>query len=471
MNKLLLQKKKLENITKIIYNEHIDDKDIAIVMCNYTNYSINEIKLNNDNIKFFYFTNNENMDNIHVIVDDYHSAHINTNKNKELMIEKFYKTQLLNIDIFKAYKYIVFLEKNIIINDINNLANHIKSIIRDNYELYVYNNKNIIDEHKDAASLVLYKNTNLFKQVKKNTHNKIYNIHNSNFIIYKNCDKIKNMMNDWWNEINKYTLNDKISLSFVLHKNNIHYKILYDNIFRENNINLERININTQINLVNNILWINLDRSLFRRKYMENLLKDINTKNTRISAIDGLAYNFNKSNITCKRKHLTNYEIACTMSHLKTINYLKNINGDYFMICEDDITFDNIYLFDNNLETIIKNAPKFDILILFKFSDATFSSDYTKWNDFFNFNCYSTACYIISRSGINRLSSLFSYENDTFTFKTPIDVADIFIYKNVNTYIYKYNYISVLNNESTIHKNHLNLQKKYTECQFNIIYN
>jgi hypothetical protein len=60
--------------------------------------------------------------------------------------------------------------------------------------------------------------------------------------------------------------------------------------------------------------------------------------------------------------------------------------------------------------------------------------------------------------------------NDIYTFNKPIDVSDIFLYKNVDTYIYRYNYITVLNNDSTIHSEHLNWQKKYTEIQNNMIY-
>ena len=47
---------------------------------------------------------------------------------------------------------------------------------------------------------------------------------------------------------------------------------------------------NLPLNFISGIAWINLDRSLKRKKYMMNLLKDINIPNYRISAIDGKAY-------------------------------------------------------------------------------------------------------------------------------------------------------------------------------------
>ena len=110
MNKYILQKK-FKNI--LLSNNIINDNDIAIILCNYTNYNINPIKLNS-NIKWFYMTNctdiNVDINNIEIINDDYHTQYVNfnnnANKNKELLIEKFYKTQLLNLDKFKNYKYI-----------------------------------------------------------------------------------------------------------------------------------------------------------------------------------------------------------------------------------------------------------------------------------------------------------------------------------------------------------------------------
>lgn len=460
MNKFLFHKQ-FKNI-----NTNLSINNIAIIICNYTDYDIGEINLIYNNINTYYITNNnQHINNIKVINEQFHS-----NDNKDLMIEKFYKTQLLNIDKFNHYKYIVWIDKNVIIKDINNLYNSMIEIIKSGHDIYVLPCKNIKDEHHKFSKMAIYDNQKLLEQVRKNTTNKIYNLFNTQIIIYKNCPKIKHFMNKWWEEINNYSLHDGISFTYVLHLHNINYRVC-DIMYSIHNINTEMIDINTRIHFIDNILWINLDRSQNRKKYMENLL--ININNTRISAIDGNTYNhkLKVKNLVFDRREMSNYEIACTLSHLKAAHYLKNIMGKYFMICEDDISFNNIYLFDNNLKNIIENAPDFDILMLFKFSELNFTTDYTRWSDVFNFNIYSTASYIISRSGIDKICSLFHYNNDEFELFKPLDVADIFIYKNLNTYIYKYNYISVLNNESTIHPHHLKMHKKYTETQYNMIYN
>ena len=80
---------------------------------------------------------------------------------------------------------------------------------------------------------------------------------------------------------------------------------------------------------------------------------------------------------------LNNYEISNTLSHIKAINYLENIKGDYFLVCEDNISFNNIILIDKDLKTIISESPKFDILILNKTYLFNTTSTYVKWDNYY----------------------------------------------------------------------------------------
>jgi GR25 family glycosyltransferase involved in LPS biosynthesis len=234
----------------------------------------------------------------------------------------------------------------------------------------------------------------------------------------------------------------------------------------------------SNINFISGIVWINLDRSPQRKEYMKNLLKDINIPNFRISAIDGKAYKDIKSiygDIPLE-KNLSDSEIACTLSHIKAINYLKNIPGDYFIVCEDDISFNNIVLFDKNLKTIIKECPKFDILMLNKTYKKPICDIYAKWHDYyikFPFDhIASSVCYVISRSGINKIIKNAEYiNNNNFKLNKNIrlDVSDVYIYINLDTYVYKYDYISTLLEESTIHNNHLDYHKNNDDFQFGVI--
>ena len=208
--------------------------------------------------------------------------------------------------------------------------------------------------------------------------------------------------------------------------------------------------INSKINFIDHIIWINLIKCYDRKENMNNLLNNINIPNTRINAINGEYLNYYKLiNLGNEDKKLSNYEIACTMSHIKAIYKLKNMNGSFFMICEDDISFDNLKYFKKNLKDIITESPVFDILILNKICNEDINNNYIKWNDP-NINIYSTASYIISRNGINKICNLVDYNLHTFTFHKKINVADIFIYKYVNTYVYKYNFIDINLYNSTI---------------------
>ena len=128
---------------------------------------------------------------------------------------------------------------------------------------------------------------------------------------------------------------------------------------------------------------------------MTNLLNNLTISNSRISAIDGSIIDL--SFITNIDQHLTNYEKACTLSHIKAISFLENIDGEYFLVLEDDITFDNISLFNIDIKHIIENAPDFDILLLTKIMNdcnnlfMNYNNLYIKWIE----GIYSTAAYII----------------------------------------------------------------------------
>ena len=241
-----------------------------------------------------------------------------------------------------------------------------------------------------------------------------------------------------------------------------------DIIIKELQYNLDKINF------IDHIVWINLEKSERRRNNMNELLKNILVPNTRISAIDGdnkEIHNIIK-NIKLETK-LTNYEIACTLSHLKAINHLKNMNGNYFAVFEDDISFDNLVYFNKKLNDIILESPEFDILIISKNFKYELPLLYTSWNDFFNNNIYGTQSYIISRSGIEKICSYVQYINDMdFIFNNnnfTFDAADIYLYKIVNTIIYKYNFISLTHEDSTINNEYIEYAKECSYIQTNII--
>jgi mannosyltransferase OCH1-like enzyme len=266
----------------------------------------------------------------------------------------------------------------------------------------------------------------------------------------------------------------KISYNGYYEENNYintdHYSMMWKNrtVYNDMIINYKKINFITAI------VWIHLDRSTERKKNMEKLLKKIKIPNYKISAIDGNNINIKKifQNITLQRD-MNQYELACTLSHIKAITFLSKLQGEYFMVCEDDIEIRNIDFIQYNLREIIHNCPTFDILSLHKIYVNTLEEDYTNWNDHLNkfgelYQIGGTACYIISRSGINKITKISTLDSiDKFKFNKlhTFDVADMFLYQNTVTYFYKYNYISVSGLESNIHEDHLIQQNKYEEAE------
>jgi GR25 family glycosyltransferase involved in LPS biosynthesis len=348
-------------------------------------------------------------------------------KNNKVNIYEFYPTKPLNnkliLDIYQD-------KKEILIELI-----HIETIF------LIYNNKTIIVNKEITINSEQYKGKLEILTSKLNNNSIIK-------ITLIDLDKILDQFN-----------NNKEKVMYLINNNK------HDYIF---NLKIDY----SKINFIDKILWINLEISKTRRKNMENLLKNISLPNTRIDAIDGRNIKLPKLNFD---RSLTKYEFACLLSHIKAITSLKDIEGDYFMICEDDMSLNNTILFTKDLKEIIKNCPIFDILILQSTYFKEFNNEYEKWSDYYIKKPLSfvgcTGSYIISRSGINKITDNVKFIDDNnFIFNdsiNKINTSDIYLYKLVETYIYKYNFITANNNESTINNKYLKEFKKRNNIQRN----
>ena len=130
-------------------------------------------------------------------------------------------------------------------------------------------------------------------------------------------------------------------------------------------------------------------------------------------------------------------------------------------------------MFKHDLKHIISKCPPFDILLIYKtFFDDVLTETYTKWNDM-NKKPGGAVAYVISRQGINKFAKYNKINNNSIDTTNPFSVADDYIFKDLNTYIYKYNYIitsplidSTIHNHSCIHllceqMNNMDMQFKY----------
>jgi hypothetical protein len=209
------------------------EKDIAVITANIGKYDKEPSNISNlDNNEYFdwyYFTDevyNNNygwqyINNINEInIDKIH------NNNSNLMYSKFYKSQATKLNILNKYKYIIWLDSSIIINN-NNFVIDILNLLQNNknnfYIFEHYFRNTIREEYELSNTIAKYNNQNMYEQI-NNYYDKHYidnKIYETGFFIYKNTSNIINMLNDWWFEIKKYSYQCQLSLPYVIQKNNI----------------------------------------------------------------------------------------------------------------------------------------------------------------------------------------------------------------------------------------------------------
>ena len=278
------------------------------------------------------------------------------------------------------------------------------------------------------------------------THIKNIRNNNNTFLLCKKLNKIiiKNSYNNYY-QINNYI-------------NTTHYSIYWNNknVYHQHN----NVDYYSNINGIDAILWINLDRATERKQNMEIQLQNINCNKIRVSGIDGKQC----ENMIYKKygPDMTLNEICCTLSHFKAIYMASKLNGNYFLILEDDVIFEN-FIYSEPLIDIIKNAPEFDILNISKIHIQEMNNLYSPFQN----GIYGTQAYIISHNGINKLMQLFKYNEYTniFSLNNILKVADYYLYVNCNTIIYKYNLINETSYDSYIHP--ANLQGYILSTIFN----
>jgi GR25 family glycosyltransferase involved in LPS biosynthesis len=252
---------------------------------------------------------------------------------------------------------------------------------------------------------------------------------------------------------------------------------------------LNKTNIDKYFNLIDIIYWINLDRSSTRRQYMENMLKNINVKNERISAIDGKNLSIDDFNkfLVFKNQNYTNYEYACLVSHLKTILTFSQSNYNYALIFEDDVSLDFSEYWNKSISDIISNAPKdWGILMMGHNTHYNLTENYTEFNK--NLHLWGAFSYIINKkAAVDFINSIYK-NNKFYLIDNYNHLSDHYIFQAIKTYIYKYPYFTILTDSSTIHneniKGHKETQIKaknkwllekltnnnsYSTCKINII--
>ena len=293
------------------------------------------------------------------------------------------------------------------------------------------------------------------------------------FHIIKNCSFI-NIEN---NKKNLY----KINLYDIFNKTTI-FNLLIRNIvtrnFIKNEISYNNLNNNPKLLLINNIdkiYWINLEKSLYRKNKMIQILNHFNIENIRINAYDGsIEENINKKYFYSYNNiypRYSNKEYAILLSHLNAIETYLNSNNNKFgvaLICEDDLSLDFINYWNHDIKTIVHNAPEdWEIIMLGYFSlNVNRKKLYEKWN-----NEWSALSYLVNKKIINKINRLKINEKWICN-EYDLMVSDNYIFTKFNTYIYKYPYFTFPNNNtSTFHDDHLDYHNIYKLSNYIILEN
>lgn len=153
--------------------------------------------------------------------------------------------------------------------------------------------------------------------------------------------------------------------------------------------------------IISGCYYINLDKSIDRREYMDNILKKENINCKRFSAIDGNNY----KNL-CDKLNITPGALGCKLSHLQLLKNVKK-NG-WTIIFEDDIKIDTNT--KNNILKILNSLPETAELVLFGTSPRIIllnigTFQFKKYNDFIwetNKNLSCGHAYAIKYSGAQK---------------------------------------------------------------------
>lgn len=215
------------------------------------------------------------------------------------------------------------------------------------------------------------------------------------------------------------------------------------------------------------VYWINLDRSIERKKNMVEMFEDevfVNIPNKRIKAYDGKRDPesvFNKLTLTSKKQ--TDTEYACLLSHLESIRAFNESSYNVALIFEDDASLEFKKYWNKSVKEIIANAPPdWDIILLtYIYGVNKINNFNTSWDNspmydrVFNGNYSSSLSYLINKKGSNKIVN--NYKNGKYNLSLKYaNVADVYLYNLTNTYAYKYPYfIYKTENDSTIHPDHI----------------
>jgi len=183
------------------------------------------------------------------------------------------------------------------------------------------------------------------------------------------------------------------------------------------------------------IFWINLERATRRRNILLDKFNKYELNHTRVEAIDGnnidledykLKYNVNEK--------MSKFEVACALSHLKTIQLCYDQNLEFALILEDDVTFDYFkYKKKPIIELLddLKNVNGDCIQLGHIIGKAGFNNiSQCKKKVLIMGNAAGAQAYLITKEGMKKVLNNFEQTKN-------LEVSEQMIFNKVNNYIIK----------------------------------
>lgn len=204
-----------------------------------------------------------------------------------------------------------------------------------------------------------------------------------------------------------------------------------------------------------NIYYINLERSVNRRKKMEGIYSRL----IRIPAYDGEQIDSYTDINLIPGYDMSPSEIGCSLSHLRAI-YTAYKNGDKSaLIMEDDIYNSFQYLWEQQLSDLLCNVPScVECVQLHCINPSVISNmlnikkKFINWQD----DSWGMGCYYITRKGMRKIVQKYIKNNIIHLPICMENKADYnLIYGSLKTVTYTRPLFDHQISESTIHPSHL----------------
>jgi len=197
-----------------------------------------------------------------------------------------YKNRLVKMlphKYFSEYRYSVYIDGNIdILGDIEKLVN--EYLVKKEYKLAVPKHPERNCLYEEAEACINFQKDNpesINKQInnynKENFPNNL-DLTENNIIFRKHNDlEVIKLMEDWWDEYNKFSKRDQLSLLYVIWKNNFDYFPMIINSREENEYFKIRGHRQTGIRRIWQLIKIHRDKNKFN-KFLYDILKNIKNK-------------------------------------------------------------------------------------------------------------------------------------------------------------------------------------------------